>query len=136
MESCDVLIDNGCCKGLAQLKKDDVRQLVRNASLSSTILKIKAELDQFMAGLDEAGVLHVIQKYPDLLRPMFVASGASRSPPLGFADGTLNFNHVNPYPTASTCAICLTLPTKYDSYDSFKEAFVFSMQSHGGFGLQ
>ena len=62
MEPCNVLIDNGCCKGLGQLKKDDVRQLVSNVSLSSTILKIKTELDHFMAGLDGAGVLHVISE--------------------------------------------------------------------------
>ena len=49
-------------------------------------------------------------------------TGANRIPPLGFADATLNFNAVNPYPTASTCGLCLTLPTKYDSYHAFKEA--------------
>lgn len=74
MEACDVLIETGCSKGLARLKICDVPQLVKNTALSCTVLKIKAELDQFMAGLNEAGVLHVIQKYPDLLRPMFVAS--------------------------------------------------------------
>ena len=71
MEACDILIESGCSKGLAQLKQCDVPQLVKNAALSCTVLRIKAELDQFMAGLDEAGVLHIIQKY---LRPMFVAS--------------------------------------------------------------
>ena len=74
MEACDILIESGCSKGLAQLKQCDVPQLVKNAALGCTVLRIKAELDQFMAGLDEAGVLHIIQKYPDLLRPMFVAS--------------------------------------------------------------
>ena len=64
-------------------------------------------------------------------------TGADRIPPLGFIDHdtTLNFSCVNPYPTASTCGLCLTLPTKYDNYDDFKAAFVFSMQHHGGFGL-
>ena len=62
-------------------------------------------------------------------------TGANRIPPLGFADATLNFNPFNLYPTASTCGLCLTLPTKYDKYDAFKEAFVFSILNHGGFGL-
>ena len=74
MDACDILIENGCSQGLAQLKKSDVPQIVRSASLGCTIIKIKAALDQFMAGLDAAGVLHAIQQYPDLLRPMFVAS--------------------------------------------------------------
>ena len=62
-------------------------------------------------------------------------TGTNRIPPLGFADATLNFSPTNPYPTASTCALTLTLPTKYTSYAEFKSVFVFSMQSHGGFGL-
>ena len=57
-------------------------------------------------------------------------TGTNRIPPLGFADATLNFSPTNPYPTASTCALTLTLPTKYASYADFK---VLSMQSHGGF---
>lgn len=40
--------------------------------MCSTVLRIKAELDQLMLGLNEAGLLHVLQKYPDLFRPMFV----------------------------------------------------------------
>lgn len=66
MEFCDVLVDNGCSACLAHLKQSEVPQLVKTASVSCAILKIKAELDQFMLGLNEAGVFHVIQKYPDL----------------------------------------------------------------------
>ena len=73
MEACDILIESGCSQNLVQLKESNIPQLVNNAALGCTVLRSKAELDQFMAGLDEAGVLHVIQKYPDLLRPMFVA---------------------------------------------------------------
>ena len=63
-------------------------------------------------------------------------TGAEHIPPLGFDDATLNFNDENPFPTASTCGICLTLPTKYyDSYPDFKEKFVSAMRNHGGFGL-
>ena len=73
MEACDILIESGCSQSLVQLKESDIPQLVKNAALGCTVLRIKAELDQFMAGLDEAGLLHVIQKYPNLLRPTFVA---------------------------------------------------------------
>lgn len=74
MNDCDVLTECGCTKPLAQLKLADVPQLVKSAALHSTILRIKSELDQFMAGLDEAGCLHVLQEYPSLFRPMFVAT--------------------------------------------------------------
>ena len=62
-------------------------------------------------------------------------TGADHIPPLGFGDATLTFNESNLYPTASTCALCLTLPTMYNDYSSFKEKFVFAMLNHGGFGL-
>lgn len=38
-------------------------------------------------------------------------TGASRIPPLGFPKSpTLNFSEENIYPTASTCALILTIP--------------------------
>ena len=74
MGACDVLLDCGCTKPLPQLKLDDVPKLIQCAALHSTVLKIKSELDQFMAGINEAGSLHVIQEYPSFFRPMFVAS--------------------------------------------------------------
>jgi len=63
-------------------------------------------------------------------------NGADQIPPLGFDEATLNFSDNDPYPTASTCTLCLTLPTKYHgSYSDFKENFTFAMHNHGGFGL-
>ena len=49
-------------------------------------------------------------------------TGASRIPPTGFDKAcTLTFNGINVYPTASTCAFILTLPTLYyNSYPTFK----------------
>lgn len=62
-------------------------------------------------------------------------TGAESIPPLGFESATLTFNPYNPYPTASTCGLCLTIPTKYETYDEFKQHFLFAMCNHGGFGL-
>ena len=73
MASCDVLLEHGCSKGLINLKKCDVPGLVKNMAIGCNLLKIKAELDQFMDGLNEAGVLKYIQQHPKLFRPMFVA---------------------------------------------------------------
>ena len=64
-------------------------------------------------------------------------SGAERLPPIGFeTDCALNFNRDNIYPTASTCALTLVLPTKYhDDYIQFKDKMLFGFANHGGFGL-
>ena len=62
-------------------------------------------------------------------------TGAGSIPPLGFESATLTFNPENPYPTASTCGLSLTIPTKYETYDQFKQHFLFAMCNHGGFGL-
>lgn len=76
--ACDVLLDCGCTKPLPQLKTDDVPQLIKCAALHSTILRIKSELDQFMAGINEAGALHAIQEYPTLFPPMLTASDTNQ----------------------------------------------------------
>ena len=53
----------------------DVSQLVKCASLHSTLLRVKSELDQFISGLGAAHVLDVIREYPDLFAPLFVYQG-------------------------------------------------------------
>ena len=62
-------------------------------------------------------------------------TGADEIPPLGFPhEPVLNFSD-GPYPTASTCAIQLTLPTQYRYYHPFKSALDLAFICHGGFGL-
>lgn len=63
-------------------------------------------------------------------------TGAEEIPPLGFPhEPTLVFSTTNPYPTASTCAIQLTLPTKYETYSDFNRSMSYAILNHGGFGL-
>ena len=64
-------------------------------------------------------------------------TGSESIPPCGFPPGkpVLSFNSSNPYPTASTCALELTLPTKYDDYQEFKSKMDQAFSMHGGFGL-
>ena len=62
-------------------------------------------------------------------------TGADNIPPQGLGSATLTFNDSNVYPTASTCGLCLTLPTMYNDYASFRDKFIFAMLNHGGFGL-
>lgn len=72
---------------------------------------------------------------------MFFFSGAEEVPPMGygpFSTPCLKFDLGEaPYPRASTCAIELTLPTKYHQgpYSLFKEAMDIAMLCHGGFGV-
>ena len=73
MESCDVLLACGYTKPLATLKIADILQLLKNAVLLSTILKIKSELDQFVAGIEAAGVLSAIRNIP-IYFPVFSGS--------------------------------------------------------------
>ena len=56
---------------------------------------------------------------------------------LGFDPSpTLTFNEEAYYPTSSTCAMQLNLPTQYwDDYETFKQRMTLGFQSHGGFGL-
>ena len=63
--------------------------------------------------------------------------GTNDIPPLGFPnEAELNFNADAVYPTASTCAIQLTLPTKKNTnFDEFKKKLEQAFTMHGGFGL-
>lgn len=57
-------------------------------------------------------------------------------PPLGLDHASLNFNESNAYPTASTCALELTLPTKHWTYNEFMQHFDVAFTMNGGFGLK
>ena len=52
-------------------------------------------------------------------------TGADTIPPLGYTSAVLNFNQ---YPTASTCAVELTLPTKHTQYEQFKKQLDVALQ--------
>ena len=63
-------------------------------------------------------------------------TGADEAPPMGFPfSPELNFNGTDHYPTASTCAVQLTLPTKFANYCDFKKSMDTGFLFHGGFGL-
>ena len=63
-------------------------------------------------------------------------TAAEKLPPAGFdRECSLTFNPSNIYPTASTCALVLTLPTLYyDTYDTFRNKMLFAFHNNGGFG--
>ena len=64
-------------------------------------------------------------------------TGADEIPPLGFPhDPSLHFSDNNMFPMASTCAIQLTIPVQYSSYNDFRKAMAYAILNHGGFALQ
>jgi hypothetical protein len=72
MDNCDILINYGVTKPLTRVCAEDIPALVRSVAVDSVIMKVKSELDQFIEGLEESGVLKPLRKYPDLFAPMFM----------------------------------------------------------------
>ena len=64
-------------------------------------------------------------------------TGAEAIPPMGFNEPlSLHFNSYNQFPTASTSALELTLPTQYyNNCNEFKKKKTYGMKNHGGFGM-
>ena len=72
MELCDILMSCGFNRPTAKLDLCDVPQLIECVTLHSTLLIVKAELDDITKGLSDAGVLEVLHKSPDVFKPLFV----------------------------------------------------------------
>ena len=64
-------------------------------------------------------------------------TGATYPPPLGFdVPASVWFSPTAEFPQASTCALQLTLPTKYyGNPERFHDKMVYALKNHGGFGL-
>jgi len=64
-------------------------------------------------------------------------TGSEYPPPLGFETvPSVQFSSYIEYPTASTCVLEITLPTKYhDSPKDFNAKMIYALKNHGGFGL-
>ena len=50
-------------------------------------------------------------------------------------DPAIYFSNENIYPTSSTCALQLTLSTRYSDFYLFKKALDTGFLMHGGFGF-
>ncbi len=64
-------------------------------------------------------------------------TGAEKIPPIGLpSKPELNFCPSGDYPTASTCALHLCLPTTHwNDYTTFEKNMITGFKHHGGFGL-
>ena len=72
---------------------------------------------------------------PNLGNILSFFTGEDVVPPCGYDSVTLNFNYEAIYPTASTCAIELTIPTRHRDYNVFKHHMDVAFLMNGGFGL-
>ena len=72
-----------------------------------------------------------------LAKVLSFCTGSEYPPPLSFDNPiTVRFDSSTNWPLASTCALQLTLPTKfYDNFEKFRDNVVFGLLNHGGFGL-
>jgi hypothetical protein len=68
----EMLLSCGFTKPFATLTLKDIPSIIESVTLHTTILKVKAELDDMVKGLDDAGVLEMLRKHPDFFRPLFV----------------------------------------------------------------
>lgn len=66
----------------------------------------------------------------------FIFSGGEAVPLFGYeTQPSLHFSGFTILPTASTCALSLTLPTRYHNNPPTFEEKIFAILNHGGFGL-
>ena len=75
MENAGVFIESGLTTALAQAKVEDKDSIVKTVTLHQVLLKTKAEIDQFCAGLKSLGVLNSIQENSQLFEHYFSLDG-------------------------------------------------------------
>ena len=66
-----LLLETGFRKPLSALVMSDVA-VIRRTVKNHMLMRVKAELDQFMKGLAVCGVAHAIRRHPELMAPRFV----------------------------------------------------------------
>ena len=69
----DIIIDSGYTRPLASVRMSDRAGLIGVILQHAVIYRVKAVLDQIKEGLKILGVGEAMCKYPDLLKPFFVA---------------------------------------------------------------
>ena len=74
-ESAELLLSTEFRKPLCRLAIED-KECLRLVLLDyHCLLKVKAEMDQFVEGLKSLGVLEMVKCHPDLFAPLFVEDG-------------------------------------------------------------
>ena len=71
----DILTHCGFIKPSSLVNEKDKTKIIQTLALHDVILKNKAELGQFVEGLQSCGVIDALRENPDLGRNFFVISG-------------------------------------------------------------
>lgn len=66
-----VLLETGYHMVLSSLKTSDKANLLSLIIDYHCIIKPKAAIDQFIEGLQCSGIMHYVQHYPDIIKPLF-----------------------------------------------------------------
>ena len=64
------ILESGYVKPLTFLSLEDVC-ILKQTLRDYTLVRVKAEIDQFIEGLSALGVLETVRKYPALMSPLF-----------------------------------------------------------------
>ena len=71
-DTSDKLLETGYRKPLTSLTLNDREEIVGVLKLYHTLIKVKAEIDQFVEGLQCLGIHGYMKLYPELMEPVFV----------------------------------------------------------------
>ena len=73
----DIVLETGYRKPLGTVTVSDKEEIIRVLKRYHTLIKVKAEIDQFIEGLQCLGIDHLIKEHPDLMEPLFVNKNKS-----------------------------------------------------------
>ena len=72
LDSFDGLLTCGFRKPIALLTRSDIPEIIECVVMHTCIYERKAELDEMILGLEDAGVLEMMHTYPSYFQPLFV----------------------------------------------------------------
>ena len=71
-DTADIILETGYRKPLGTITVSDGEEIIRVLKRYHTLIKVKAEIDQFIEGLQCLGIDRCIKEHPELKEPLFV----------------------------------------------------------------
>ena len=71
-ESSDIVYDSGFATPVSSVHTDNIPDIVKAVCLHTTVLSVKAELDQMAEGLELFGILNLVRDHPSVMQSLFV----------------------------------------------------------------
>ena len=71
-ENSDIVYDSGFATPVSTIHTDNIPDIVKAVCLHTTVLSVKAELDQVAEGLQLFGILNLIRDHPLVMQSLFV----------------------------------------------------------------